>query len=115
MDTRAGFNFTNRDLVADHFNEIRNIQGWSDGGCRTSDGISSYGWLLKAWTTTGGPIMLAAGSAFLNRAATSSLEVEALGMRAAVDALHSILSKASGFRKETVSMVEISRKLRRLC
>eukprot|EP00973_Karenia_brevis_P091781 12409097-Karenia_brevis.AAC.1 len=49
MDARRGFSYCNQGLV-DNLASVRNIQGWSDGGCRIHEGVSSYAWLLKAWT-----------------------------------------------------------------
>eukprot|EP00974_Lingulodinium_polyedra_P005449 513265-Lingulodinium_polyedra.AAC.1 len=91
MDTRRGMDYVNQSLLDGRLAEITHIQGWSDGGCRVQEGISSYGWLLKAWLGDEGPRILAAGGAFLDRAATSSMEVEAMGMRTLTAALHGIL------------------------
>ena len=40
--------------------------GGSDGGSRVHQDISAYGWILKAWTDKGGPVVLAAGAKFFS-------------------------------------------------
>eukprot|EP00973_Karenia_brevis_P029351 4047561-Karenia_brevis.AAC.1 len=53
MDTREDFRFWNHDVLSQGVSSIRNIQGWSDGGCRVDQNISSYGWIIKCWTDAG--------------------------------------------------------------
>jgi hypothetical protein len=93
MDTKADVNYWNKEFLANNLEKITSIQGWSDGGCRLEEGISSYGWILKGWTATSGPMILAAGGIFIARGARSSLEVEALGMKAAVQAFLMIIQE----------------------
>eukprot|EP00973_Karenia_brevis_P016358 2240705-Karenia_brevis.AAC.1 len=77
MDARRGFIY-NSEAIGQGRIDVSNLQAWSDGGCRARDGISSYAWLVKAWTGSLHPVIIAAGSVFLDRPARSSLEVEAL-------------------------------------
>lgn len=115
MDAKRGFRFTNEALMANS-KSIKNIQGWSDGGCRVEEGVASYGWLLKAWTNGPNPTILACGSTYLERAATSSLEVEALAMREAAKTMKStLLSMCSSLEVRKQSITDFSRKLYRQC
>ena len=102
MDRQADMRYWNAGFLSQDHKQLTNIQGWSDGGSRSAEGLSSYGWILKGWTATAGPIILAVGGVLLNRAATSSLEVEALGLRVAVRDLIFIL-EARGKDKSNLS------------
>ena len=82
MNTRSSFHFINQELVNDK-SIITNIQGWSDGGSRDLQNVSSYGWILKAWVRgMTDPVILTAGAAYLDHAAESSSQVEVLGVHA---------------------------------
>ena len=83
--------YWNETLLKDNRKDITNVQGWSDGGSRDVQNISSYGWVLKAWCRDEGPFLLAAGACFLDRAAASSFEVEAMGMQSLCTDLRRIL------------------------
>ena len=93
MDTQEDFNYVNVEFVKQHWDEITNVQCWSDGGHRPDQAIASYGWVIKGWVDDQGPRILAVGGKFLRRNATSSLEVEALGMRKAAETFLNILKK----------------------
>ena len=82
MNTKQDFSFVNSELFSNQAAKLRNLQGWSDGGCRVDDRTSSYGWLIKGWLDTGGPFIVAAGAKFFDRISISSLEIEAKGMLA---------------------------------
>eukprot|EP00973_Karenia_brevis_P092738 12413908-Karenia_brevis.AAC.1 len=78
MNRRGDLEWSNPDLHALHQKSI-SICGWSDGGSRTEDSISSFAWILKAWHSDKQQwFTLSLGAKFLNRPA-SSLEVESLG------------------------------------
>ena len=82
MNTKQDFLFVNSEFFSNKAENLRNLQGWSDGGCRVEEKISSYGWLIKGWLDTRGPFILAAGAKFFDQTSVSSLEIEAKGMLA---------------------------------
>eukprot|EP00973_Karenia_brevis_P093756 12418916-Karenia_brevis.AAC.1 len=82
MNTRRNLRFFNEKFMSGDLGTLSNVQGWSDGGIRFKERISAYAWLLKAWTDKGGPYLLTAGAVFIPKAASSSGEVEAMGMHA---------------------------------
>ena len=55
---------------------VNKLMGWSDGGSRDKDEISSSAWVLKARDEEGKWHIIQAGATFFNCAALSSYEVE---------------------------------------
>ena len=81
MDHRC--DFISVDLDATKFQVRPNMYISSDGGCRTEEGISATGWVIRAvGNNSSGDIVVlnvARGGTFINRAC-SSFEVEAYAM-----------------------------------
>ena len=113
MDNETCFEHYNIKFLNDHADEITNVQGWSDGGSRIEAEQSIFGWLLKGWTATEGPRVLAMGGVCRNAAAVSSLEVESLGLMAATQASLAILEKSWPIRNASGSGASSSRKRQR--
>ena len=78
MNTKCDLDFVSNTLLAKR-SAITNLQGWSDGGCRVAEGISSYGWILKVWLGEDGPYIIAAGARYFDHPSASSTCIEAEG------------------------------------
>ena len=82
MDSRDDFHYFNEFVCKRGYHNISNIQGWCDGGSRSSSDVSSYAWIIKAWFEDSGPFIVLAGAIFVSSRATSSFSVEVQGMLA---------------------------------
>ena len=94
MHTKGNFQYVNRRLIENR-NAITNLPGRSDGGCRAVDGISSYGWRVKAWLGRDGQFIIAAGAMYFDRSSTSSISIEAAGALALWKFVMDLLKGAS--------------------
>ena len=93
MDTGRDFNWTNATFVGKgSASRITNLQGWSDGGSRPDEGVSSYGWILKGWCGSSGPYIIAVAAKFFDCAADSSLQVEISGMQSLTTSMWKFLN-----------------------
>ena len=43
MDTQGDIRYWNVGFLTQDLKQLTNIQGWSDGGSRSAEGLSSYG------------------------------------------------------------------------
>jgi hypothetical protein len=92
LDHRHDICVWNADVLRFRQDEICYVQRWSDGGCRSEENITSYGWFVKGWTYSDVPFILAAGARYFVYPAASSMGIESEGMLAAWNAIHSMLS-----------------------